>query len=589
MPFAIELGLKFDLESEFAKLRAELNRDISVDYLVSRGEYLTARLMSEYLGYAFVDASECVFFAYDGQIDFERTYTAIAERALRAPRFVMPGFYGALPNGRIRVMSRGGSDITGAIVANALDADIYENWTDVSGILMADPKVVSDPKPIEMITYQELRELSYMGASVLHEESILPVKEKNIPLNIRNTNRPQDAGTMILDSIDDAAASSGLITGIAGRRSFTVLTIYKKHISTDTRIIRRTLEMLEMYKVEVEHITLGVDSFNVVLPTAQISDRIYDIIADIKRELRSRDRHQDGRQHRADRLGGPPDGQRAGQRRAKLFGALGENNINIRMIARAPRRSASSSAWTTRTSRRTIRALYDRLCRNKGGDRCMKKQYNVAISGRDAAPSASRCSSVLEEQRFPVGKLLPLASARSAGKTVRYSGVRPSRSRRRARRPLQGMDFVLGAVSNAHGARNSRRRSCAAGAVFVDNSSAFRMDGRRAAGRCLRSTRTTRGSTSGIIANPNCSTIITLVAISGIAPPFAHRAHWWPATYQAVSGAGAEGMNGAGGADPRLRRRTSRWQASVFPCQIAFKRASRRSARSWKTATRRRK
>ena len=164
-----ELGLKCDLESEFQKLRGELNQDISVDYLVSRGEYLTAKLMSEYLGYAFLDAADCVVFSYDGQIDYEKTYANIAARAEMAPRFVMPGFYGALPNGRIKVMTRGGSDITGAIVANALDADIYENWTDVSGILMADPKVVDNPKPIKYITYQELRELSYMGASVLHE------------------------------------------------------------------------------------------------------------------------------------------------------------------------------------------------------------------------------------------------------------------------------------------------------------------------------------------------------------------------------------------------------------------------------------
>ena len=352
-----ELGLKYDLESEFARLRSELNRDISVDYLVSRGEYLTARLMSEYLGYSFVDAAECVFFSYDGQIDFERTYAAIAERAVRSPRFVMPGFYGALPNGRIRVMSRGGSDITGAIVANALDADIYENWTDVSGILMADPKVVTNPKPIEYITYQELRELSYMGASVLHEESILPVKEKNIPLNIRNTNRPQDAGTMILDRIDDTLAPSGLITGIAGRRSFTVLTIYQKHISTDTRIIRRTLEMLEMYKVEVEHITLGVDSFNVVLPTSQIRDRIYDIIADIKRELKpDRVKMDDNIALIASvgrRMVSVPGSS------AKLFGALGEKNINIRMIAQGSEEISIIVGVDNKDFERTIRTLYE--------------------------------------------------------------------------------------------------------------------------------------------------------------------------------------------------------------------------------------
>lgn len=352
------LGLKYDLESEFARLRSELNRDISEDYLVSRGEYLTARLMAEYLGYGFLDASECVFFSYDGQIDYARTYATIAKRALGMPRFVMPGFYGALPNGRIRVMARGGSDISGAIVANALDADIYENWTDVSGILMADPKVVENPRPIKYITYQELRELSYMGASVLHEESILPVKEKNIPLNIRNTNRPQDAGTMILENIDDHLLKDRrLITGIAGRRSFTVLTVYKKHISTDTRIIRRTLEMLESCRVEVEHITLGVDSFNVVMPTVQIRDRIYDIISDIKRDLKPDGIKMDdnialiasvGR-----RMVSVPGSS------AKLFGALGANNINIRMIAQGSEEISIIVGVDNKDFERTIRTLYD--------------------------------------------------------------------------------------------------------------------------------------------------------------------------------------------------------------------------------------
>lgn len=353
-----ELGLKYDLESEFERLRSELNQDISVDYLVSRGEYLTARLMAEYLGYGFIDASECVYFNYDGQIDYERTYRAIADLAVHTPRFVMPGFYGSMPNGRIRVMTRGGSDISGAIVANALDADIYENWTDVSGILMADPKVVDNPKPIKYITYQELRELSYMGASVLHEESILPVKEKNIPLNIRNTNRPQDAGTMIMETIDEKLVrNQRFITGIAGRRSFTVLTIYKKHISTDTRIIRETLEMLEGCKVEVEHITLGVDSFNVVMPTAQIRDRIYDIIADIKKKLKpDRIKMDDNIALIASvgrRMVSVPGSS------AKLFGALGENHINIRMIAQGSEEISIIVGVDNKDFDRTIRTLYD--------------------------------------------------------------------------------------------------------------------------------------------------------------------------------------------------------------------------------------
>ena len=360
-----ELDLKCDLESEFARLRSKLNQEISVDYLVSRGEYLTALLMSEYLGFEFLDAAECVFFTYDGQIDYEQTYSAIAARAVKKPRFVMPGFYGALPNGRIKVMTRGGSDISGAIVANALNADIYENWTDVSGILIADPRVVENPRPISYVTYHELRELSYMGASVLHEESILPVKEKNIPLNIRNTNRPQDPGTMILENIDEnLVKNKRLITGIAGRKSFTVLTIFKKHISTDTSIVRRTLEMLENYKVEVEHITLGVDSFNVVMPSAQIRDRIYDLISDIKQHLRP------------DRIKTVDDialiacvGRRMVSvpgSSAKLFGALGEKNINIRMIAQGSEEISIIVGVDNKDYEHTIRTLYDGFMKKQG-------------------------------------------------------------------------------------------------------------------------------------------------------------------------------------------------------------------------------
>lgn len=363
-----ELGLSYDLESEFDRLRSELDQDISVDYLVSRGEYLTARLMSEYLGYGFLDAAKCVIFSYDGQIDYEKTYQTIAEKAVKTPRFVMPGFYGALPNGRIRVMTRGGSDITGAIVANALDADIYENWTDVSGILMADPKVVKNPKPIKYITYQELRELSYMGASVLHEESILPVKEKNIPLNIRNTNAPEDPGTMILDTIEehieDASERSRLITGIAGRKSFTVLTIFQKHISTDTHIIRKTLEMLEACKVEVEHITLGVDSFNVVMPTVQIQDRIYDIIADIKKNLKPDNIKMHDNIALVASVGRGM--VKVPGSSAKLFGALGAKDINIRMIAQGSEEISIIVGVDNRDFERTIRTLYDGFM-NEGG------------------------------------------------------------------------------------------------------------------------------------------------------------------------------------------------------------------------------
>ncbi len=353
-----QLGLSFDVEKEFDTLRRWLTPDVSVDELVSRGEYLNARLMAEYLGYRFVDATEVIHFQYDGKIDMEKSCEAIRRAAHDAEGLVIPGFYGAMPNGRIRVMSRGGSDITGAVVAAAVDADVYENWTDVSGILMADPKIVKNPRPIPRITYSELRELSFMGASVLHEESILPVKEKNIPLNIRNTNEPDNPGTMIMESIDaEEVDSQRFITGIAGRRNFTVLTIYKKQISTDTRVLRETLEMFETLKVEIDHITLDVDSFSLVVPTEQVRERIYDIIADVKRQCKPDSIRM------ADNIALIASVGRKMVRNpgicGKIFQALGENRVNIRMIAQGAEEISIIVGVENADFEKTIRVLYD--------------------------------------------------------------------------------------------------------------------------------------------------------------------------------------------------------------------------------------
>ena len=353
-----QLGLSFDVEKEFDTLRRWLTPDVSVDELVSRGEYLNARLMAEYLGYRFVDATEVIYFQYDGKIDMEKSCEAIRRAARDAEGLVIPGFYGAMPNGRIRVMSRGGSDITGAVVAAAVDADVYENWTDVSGILMADPKIVKNPRPIPRITYSELRELSFMGASVLHEESILPVKEKNIPLNIRNTNEPDNPGTMIMESIDaEESDNQRFITGIAGRRNFTVLTIYKKQISTDTRVLRETLEMFETLKVEIDHITLDVDSFSLVVPTEQVRERIYDIIADVKRQCKPDSIRM------ADNIALIASVGRKMVRNpgicGKIFQALGENGVNIRMIAQGAEEISIIVGVENADFEKTIRVLYD--------------------------------------------------------------------------------------------------------------------------------------------------------------------------------------------------------------------------------------
>ncbi|MBO6014890.1 MAG: aspartate kinase [Oscillospiraceae bacterium] len=325
-----ELGLSSDIGMELDALRSRLNKDFSVDELVSRGEYFTSRLMAEYLGYVFVDAADCVFFNFEGQIDREQTDAALKEALEKYGRIVIPGFYGRLPSGKIKVMSRGGSDISGALAAAATESDIYENWTDVSGILMADPRIVENPRSIAHITYSELRELAFMGASVLHEESILPVREKGIPLNIRNTNCPDHPGTMIVDKVEDEAEQARFLTGVTGRRGFQVLTVHR-HDMNLSRTLSRALAIFDRYHINVEHITLGLDSFALVASASSLGENLYEILSDMKKECHAEDIEvRDnialvaavGRKMSA-RLGTS----------GEIFNALGMNGVNIRTIA----------------------------------------------------------------------------------------------------------------------------------------------------------------------------------------------------------------------------------------------------------------
>ena len=351
-----ELGLRFDAEGEMKKLAAGLSRDTSVDELVSRGEYFTARLMAEYLGYRFVDAADCVFFGYDGQIDRERTDRAIAEALSAHGRILIPGFYGRLPTGKIKVMSRGGSDITGALAAAAVDADVYENWTDVSGILMADPRIVPDPRPIAKVTYAELRELAFMGASVMHEDSIQPVKDKGIALNIRNTNRPDDPGTLIVGEADDRDESERFITGIAGRRNFTIITVQKRDMNANATLCQ-ALEIMDRYHAPVEHITLGLDSFALVSGSAAMGDALYDVLADIRKTCRPDDvRVQDEIALVA--AVGRKMSSRPGIS-GRLFKALGDAGVNIRTIAQGADELAITVGVENRDFETAIRVLYD--------------------------------------------------------------------------------------------------------------------------------------------------------------------------------------------------------------------------------------
>ena len=353
------LGLQYDVEGEFDKLLPRLNRDMGVDELVSRGEYFTSRLLAEYLGYRFVDAADCVFFGLDGQIDREKTYAAIGNALARYERILIPGFYGRLPTGKIKVMSRGGSDISGALAAAAVHADVYENWTDVSGILMADPKIVKDPAPISKITYAELQELAFMGASVLHEDSILPVKERGIALNIRNTNRPQDPGTMIVEEVEeDADQEERFITGIAGRRNFTILTIKKRGMNTSSSL-RQALEILDRYHAPVEHITLGLDSFALVSSTAALGDSVYDVIADMQKAIRPDDVNvQEGISLVA--TVGRKMTSRPGTS-GRLFHALGKNGVNIRTIAQGADELSIIVGVENADFENAIRVLYERF------------------------------------------------------------------------------------------------------------------------------------------------------------------------------------------------------------------------------------
>ena len=326
-------GLSTEIEKIIDDTFAGIDKKTPVDYIVSRGEYFCARLMAEYLGYQFVDAADWLSFDYEGRVD-----TAASEKKLKEYKeiygtIVTPGFYGAMPGGDVHVFPRGGSDITGAIVAAALNADIYENWTDVSGILMVDPRIVPDPKTIARVTYDELRELSYMGASVLHEDTVFPVRLKDIPVNIRNTNAPDDPGTIIQEYFDDELEEEHerFITGITGKRNFSIINIYKSRIGEDKLgLLRQVLEVFARYNVPVEQIPSGVDSFSVVFPSDSIRVKKYDLMHELN-ENESIDSCSLTEGISLIAIVGRQMAYRTGVS-GKIFKALGENHVNIRTI-----------------------------------------------------------------------------------------------------------------------------------------------------------------------------------------------------------------------------------------------------------------
>ncbi len=328
-----ELGLKLDMTAHLKAAKEGIAKaaqtNAGPDFAASRGEYLNGLIMAELLGFPFVDAAEVVFFNSRGLFDSEKTQKVLSERLSKMQNAVVPGFYGSTPDGKIKTFSRGGSDISGAIVARAAHAEVYENWTDVSGLLMTDPRVVKNPRPIQTVTYRELRELAYMGATVLHDEAIFPVREAGIPVNIRNTNKPEDVGTFIVPEVAPDA-KTGIITGIAGRKDFTVIAVEKSLMNQEIGFGRRLLSVLEANQVSFEHMPSGIDTISLVIADKQLDGKLEKVVEDIKNELKP------------DSVDVYPDmalvatvGRGMAYHpgiAAKLFAALASAGINVRMI-----------------------------------------------------------------------------------------------------------------------------------------------------------------------------------------------------------------------------------------------------------------
>lgn len=275
------LELKLSLDKEFKGIEKNFKEKAGSDYAASRGEYLNGIIMAKYLGYEFVDAATVIRFKADGEHDAERTNELLVERLSGVEAAVIPGFYGAYEDGRVKTFSRGGSDITGSIVARAIKANVYENWTDVSGVLVADPRIIYKPEGVETITYRELRELAYMGFSVLHEDAIFPVRSEGIPINIRNTNAPDDNGTWIVEST--CQKSKYVITGIAGKKGFCAVNIEKEMMNSEIGFGRKVLQAFEENEISFEHVPSGIDTMTVFVHQDEFMHKEQKVVSGIHR------------------------------------------------------------------------------------------------------------------------------------------------------------------------------------------------------------------------------------------------------------------------------------------------------------------
>ncbi|MCQ2520576.1 MAG: aspartate kinase [Lachnospiraceae bacterium] len=322
------LGVKVSLADDFEKIGEDFLKQVGKDYAASRGEYLNGKIMAAYLGWDFIDSAEVIKFHENGEFDAAKTNDILKERLKESVHAVIPGFYGSLPDGTIKTFSRGGSDITGSIVARACKADVYENWTDVSGVLVADPRIIENPEPIETITYKELRELSYMGFSVLHEDAIFPVRTEGIPINIKNTNAPQDKGTWIVEST--CQKSKYVITGVAGKKGFCSINIEKDMMNGEIGFGRKVLQAFEDNGISFEHMPSGIDTMTVFVHQDEFLHKEQQVVSAIHRMA-----NPDNIDIEADLalVAVVGRGMKSARGTAgRIFSALAHANVNVKMI-----------------------------------------------------------------------------------------------------------------------------------------------------------------------------------------------------------------------------------------------------------------
>ncbi len=349
------LNLNLNLDHEFANIEENFVKGIGRDYAASRGEYLNGIVMANYLGFEFIDAAEVIFFDEQGNFEADSTNKELSERLEHVERAVIPGFYGSMHDGSIKTFSRGGSDITGSIVARAIHADLYENWTDVSGFLVADPRLVENPEVIETITYKELRELAYMGASVLHEDAIFPVRKEGIPINIRNTNRPEDKGTLIVEST--CRKPRYTITGIAGKKGFCAINIEKAMMNSEVGFGRKVLGVFEKYGISFEHMPSGIDTMTILVHQTEFEEFEQSVIAGIHRAVEPDSVELESELALIAVVG---RGMKAARGTAgRIFSALAHARINVKMIDQGSSELNIIIGVKNNDFEQAIKAIYD--------------------------------------------------------------------------------------------------------------------------------------------------------------------------------------------------------------------------------------